>query len=233
MQINKNMTKHALLRNAKTQPMTLKSPIEELFSKNKDVYIGDYGNLIEFYLCGEIGDPEDYVEWYHIISNARESDIIKININSPGGNLFTTVQLLQALEATNAHLVMNVAGQCASAATLIFLSGDEYLISEHSTFLFHNYSGGVGGKGGEMYQSVVHQRKWSESLLRKIYSDFLTDDEISHLIDDKDIWMDAETVTQRLHERNDIIEKRQQDQMDAKIEEIEATKKKVRVKSKK
>ncbi len=213
------MTKQIVLNNAKQKPLTMskKSPIEELLSKGKDIFIGDYGNLIEFYLCGEIGDPDEYIEWYHIISNARESDIIKFNINSPGGNLFTTVQLLQALETTNAHLVMNVAGVCASAATLIFLSGDEYLVNEHSTFLFHNYSGGVGGKGGEMYHSVVHQRKWSEYLLRKIYSDFLTDDEISHLIEDKDIWMDADTVIKRLHERNEIIEKRQNEQLEAEV----------------
>jgi ATP-dependent protease ClpP protease subunit len=213
------MTKQIVLNNTKqkTPIESKRSPIEELFSKGKDVFIGDYGNLIEFYLCGEIGDPDEYIEWFHLISNARESDIIKININSPGGNLFTAVQLLQALETSNAHLVMNVAGACMSAATLIFLAGDEYLVNEHSAFLFHNYSGGVAGKGGEMYHSVVHQRKWSEHILRKVYSDFLTEEEISHLIEDKDIWMEADTVIQRLHERNEIVEKRQNEQIEAEV----------------
>jgi len=199
------MTKQIVLNNSK--PTTAKiNSIEDIFSKGKDVYIGDYGNLIEFYLCGEIGDPEDYIEWFHIISNARESDIIKININSPGGNLFTAVQLLQAFEISNAHLVMNVAGACMSAATLIFLAGDEYLVNEHSAFLFHNYSGGVVGKGGEMYQSVIHQRKWSEHILRKAYKNFLTEEEIDSLIDDKDIWMDCNVVVERLNARNALLE---------------------------
>jgi ATP-dependent protease ClpP protease subunit len=205
------MTKQIVLNNAKnkTSPMAKKSPIEELFSKNKDVFIGEYGNVIEFYLCGEIGDPEDYVEWFHILRNARESDIVRFHINSPGGNMFTAVHFMQALEECQAHLVMNVAGGCMSAATLIFLAGDEYMVNEHSAFLFHNYSGGVAGKGGEMYHSVVHQRKWSENILRKVYVDFLTDDEISHLIEDKDIWMEANDVIDRLKKRNEIIEKRQ------------------------
>jgi ATP-dependent protease ClpP protease subunit len=198
------MTKQIVLNNSK--PTGKKNSIEEILSRGKDVYIGDYGNLIEFYLCGEIGDPEDYIEWFHIISNARESDIIKININSPGGNLFTAVQLLQAFETSNAHLVMNVAGACMSAATLIFLAGDEYLVNEHSAFLFHNYSGGVIGKGGEMYQSVIHQRKWSEHILRKAYKNFLTEEEIDSLIDDKDIWMDCGTVVERLNARNALLE---------------------------
>lgn len=198
------MTKQLMLKNK--QPSNKGNIIEDLLSKGKDAYISDYGNIIEFYLCGEIGDPEDYVEWFHIISNARETDIIKFNINSPGGNLFTAVQLLQALDCTAARLVMNVAGLCASAATLIFLAGDEYMINEHSSFLFHNYSGGIGGKGGEMYHSVIHQRKWSEQLLRKAYLDFLTEEEISALIDDKDIWMDSETVYSRLQARNEKLE---------------------------
>lgn len=198
------MTKQHMLHSKKANAK--RGTIEDILSKGKDVYIGDYGNIIEFYLCGEIGDPEDYIEWFHIISNARESDIIKININSPGGNLFTAVQMLQALETSQAHLVMNVAGGCMSAATLIFLAGDEYLINEHSAFLFHNYSGGVSGKGGEMYQSVIHQRKWSEHILRKAYKNFLTEDEINSLIDDKDIWMDCTTVIERLNSRNALLE---------------------------
>ena len=199
------MTKQIVLNNSK--PTAAKrNLIEDILSRGKDVYIGDYGNLIEFYLCGEIGDPEDYIEWFHIISNARESDIIKININSPGGNLFTAVQLLQAFQMSNAHLVMNVAGACMSAATLIFLAGDEYLVNEHSAFLFHNYSGGVIGKGGEMYQSVIHQRKWSEHILRKAYKNFLTEEEIDSLIDDKDIWMDCNVVVERLNARNALLE---------------------------
>jgi ATP-dependent protease ClpP protease subunit len=106
----------------------------------------------------------------------------------------------------NAHLVMNVAGACMSAATLIFLAGDEYLVNEHSAFLFHNYSGGVVGKGGEMYQSVIHQRKWSEHILRKAYKNFLTEEEIDSLIDDKDIWMDCNVVVERLNARNALLE---------------------------
>ena len=37
------------------------------------------GQLYSFYLVGEITSPEDYVEWYEIIRNATENDIIKIH----------------------------------------------------------------------------------------------------------------------------------------------------------
>jgi hypothetical protein len=57
-----------------------------------------------------------------------------------------------------------------------------------------------------MYQSVIHQRKWSEHILRKAYKNFLTEEEIDSLIDDKDIWMDCGTVVERLNARNALLE---------------------------
>jgi hypothetical protein len=38
-----------------------------------------------------------------------------------------------------------------SAATMIFLCADTYEVSEHSMFMFHNYSSATFGKGGEMF----------------------------------------------------------------------------------
>ena len=63
------------------------------------------------------------------------------------------------------------------------------------------------GKGGEMYHSVMHERKWTEQIMRSAYKDFLTEEEISNLIEDKDVWMDAKTVITRLNLRNDKLEK--------------------------
>src|SRR5210317_878235 len=177
--------------------------IEDLFGGGKvNNFSGEYGSVMDFYLSGTIGEASEYIEWFHKIRNARPTDIISFHINCPGGNLFTTVQFLQVLDECAAHVVMNVSGACMSAATLIFLQGDEFAINEHSAFLFHNYSGGMIGKGGEMYSNMIHDRKWSEKLFRSQYEDFLTAEEISNLVDDKDIWMDANTVVARLEARN-------------------------------
>jgi len=177
--------------------------IEDIFGGGKaNNFSGEYGSVMDFYLSGNIGEASEYIEWFHKIRNARPTDVINFHINCPGGNLFTTVQFLQVLDECNAHIIMNVSGACMSAATLIFLQGDEFAINEHSAFLFHNYSGGMIGKGGEMYSNMIHDRKWSEKLFRSQYEGFLTAEEISNLIDDKDIWMDANTVVERLEARN-------------------------------
>jgi hypothetical protein len=68
-------------------------------------------------------------------------------------------------------------------------------------FMFHNYSGAAIGKGGEMYDNIVHERLWSERLLRDVYDGFLEEDEIKQILDNKDIWMDSEQVRTRLKNR--------------------------------
>jgi ATP-dependent protease ClpP protease subunit len=168
----------------------------------------DYGSIKDYYISDEIGSPEEYSQMIHEIRSSRQTDVIKLHINCPGGSLFTTIQLLQAMAECEAHIIASVEGACMSAATLIFLCADEFMITNHSMFLFHNYSGGTFGKGGEMYHGVIHERKWSEGLMRDLYSDFLTDEEITELINDKDIWMDAEHVLERLEKRGKLIEKK-------------------------
>ena len=101
---------------------------------------------------------------------------------------------------------MSVEGVCASAATMIFLCGDSFEVSEHSMFMFHNYSSGVFGKGGEMFDQLKHEREWSAKLLKEVYKDFLTETEINSILDNKDIWMDGEEVIKRLNVKKAALE---------------------------
>jgi ATP-dependent protease ClpP protease subunit len=105
------------------------------------------------------------------------------------------------MQESNANIVCSVEGICMSAATLIFLSGDRFELSDHTMFMFHNYSSGTIGKGGEMYDQITHFRAWSEKLFNSFYRDFLTPEEIKSMLDNKDIWLDAEEVAKRLEAR--------------------------------
>lgn len=158
-------------------------------------------SLFEFYLSGEITSPDNYVEWFNTIRHAQEDDTIKIYINSGGGDLFTGIQFLRVLSETDALVVVSVEGLCASAATLVFLAADMFEISDHSSFLFHNYSSGVWGKGGEQYAQVTHERRWSDRLLNNVYEDFLSKEEIKSLLDNRDIWLSSEEVAERMSKR--------------------------------
>jgi ATP-dependent Clp protease, protease subunit len=203
--------------------MPKKLDLMELFGKtvkqDERFFNKQLVNVHEFYLCGEIESPEEYIQWFDTIRHANETDVIKIYINSPGGNVFTAIQFMRVLKETSASVVMSVEGECASAATMVFLFGNSFEVSEHSMFMFHNYSSGVFGKGGEMFDQLKHERKWSETLLRDIYKDFLTDKEVDAILDNKDIWMTGEEVIERLKVKKAAIEKEEAEQDDEDIVE--------------
>lgn len=170
-------------------------------NQNQRVITKQAVNIHEFYLSGEVESSEEYIEWFDTIRSASQNDVIKIYINSPGGDLFTAIQFLRVLQDTEGQIIISVEGACMSAATLIFMCGHQYEISPHSMFMFHNYSSGVVGKGGEMYDRLQHERSWSEKLFQDVYADFLTDREIKQILENKDLWMDGDEVIKRLKKK--------------------------------
>ena len=151
-----------------------------------------------FYLTGDIKNPSEYIQWFETIRNSSEADVVMFHINSFGGDLFTAIQFMRVLNETKANIVASVEGACMSAATLIFLTAKHWEISNHSMFMFHNYSGASIGKGGEMYDQISHFKVWGDKLLKDVYSDFLTPDEIKDILNNKDVWMTGEEVSKRL-----------------------------------
>lgn len=186
--------------------MPKKIDLAELFGnpiKQDDrLYSRPIANLHEFYLSGEIESPENYIEWFQTIRHCSKGDVIKIYINSGGGHMDTTIQFLRALNETEATVITSVEGMCASAATMIFLQGNNFEVSEYSMFMIHTYSGGAVGKGNEIHSQALFDRKWSTNMMRKIYEGFLTPEEIDKVIDGVDIWMDGTEVIKRLKKRN-------------------------------
>lgn len=175
---------------------------EGVVKTKQKFFVQPAATAVTFYLCGEIKSAEEYIEWFQILRAASESDIIYIRINSEGGDLFSALQLVRAMQESNAKIICSVEGICMSAATLVFLSGDQFELSDHTMFMFHNYSSGTIGKGGEMYDQITHFRSWSEKLFDSFYKDFLTPEEIKSMLDNKDIWLDAHDVAVRLEKRN-------------------------------
>ena len=178
-------------------------------------------NIHEFYLCGNIESADEYIEWFDTIRHSGPTDVIRLFINSYGGDLFTAIQFMRVLSETEATVIVSVEGACMSAATMIFLCADQFEVSEHTMFMFHNYSGGVIGKGGEMLDQLQHERVWSEKLLRDIYKDFLSEDEIKLMLNNKDLWMDGEEVIKRLEAKKAKMEAEKAAEEAEDIEEVE------------
>ena len=164
----------------------------------KPTFQNSAGFSYTFHLKGDIKGPEQYVEWIDIINNTTENDTITIHINTPGGDVTTALELMNALKMSKAFINMVISGQCCSAGTMLMTCGHSFVIDEFCTFMFHNYSGGTFGKGNEMHSQISFEKKWSENLMKKIYKDLLKPAEIKRLLEGQDYWMTSEEVGVRL-----------------------------------
>lgn len=178
--------------------------VEDEINTLRGVFIRPLGKIYDFYLTGYIEGPEHYQEWNQLLRTTSEHDIIYLHINCYGGQALTAVQLMRSISESPAKVIASVEGACMSAATFIFLMADVCELSEHSIFMFHNFSGGAMGKGNEMLAQVQHNEKWGKNLLQSLYKGFFTTEEIDSIIEGKDYWLSAEDVSKRLEKRNSL-----------------------------
>lgn len=164
------------------------------------------GMLYRYYVHGEIGAIDHYADLLDMLTSATPLDTITIYINSNGGHLTTAINIMEAMQQCKATTIANVSGDCQSAATLIMLGARHYVISEYTSFMFHNFSGGVFGKGGEMYDQVVHMKSTYDALFRQVYEPVLSETELDDMLKGIDMWMTGTDVITRLNERSEGTE---------------------------
>ena len=162
----------------------------------------------EFYLTGRIEEADEYISVFDMIRHASEEDVIKIYVNSPGGDLFTALQFGRAMGDSDATIIVSVEGQCCSAATIIALAADMVELSNHCVWMCHNYSSGMIGKGHELYSQAEFERDWSIKLMKDIYDGFLSESEIQRMLNGADIWMGTDDVMERLNKRQKHMQKK-------------------------
>lgn len=159
--------------------------------------------LHHFYITGEVEEDVDrYIELIHILKTAEAHDKIYIYLNTPGGDLNTTIQICAAMAASPAEVVTVIEGEVCSAGTFIFLAGHKYIVNDNCSFMIHNYSHGTYGKGNEVAKRVKFAEKYFNELARSFYKDFLTPDEIKAVCEDTDYWMNSREVLKRLQQRD-------------------------------
>ena len=175
--------------------------------QTNNAYERPVARIFDFYLSGDIKEARDYQDWTQIMRTATENGAIVIHINSPGGEMFSAIQIMRAMAESPATIIASVEGMCMSAATLIFLSAEVCEISDHSHFMFHTYSSGNWGKGHEQLEQTLADDKWARNLFTSVYKHFLTATEITDVVKGRDLWMDSKEVSKRLEARNKIVAK--------------------------
>jgi Protease subunit of ATP-dependent Clp proteases len=159
-------------------------------------------SIHHFYIVDEIGEVPPFLDMINTLKTAEQHDTVFIYLNTPGGNLYTAIQIISAIRQSNATVVTCIEGMVASAGTLLFLAGHKHVVNPNCTFMIHNYSHGAWGKGNEVALRVKHSEHYFNKLAHDLYGKFLTEDEINDVINGKDFWMESEEVLKRLGGEN-------------------------------
>lgn len=160
-----------------------------------------------YYLSESIGEPTEYVELIHRIKTSGPSEMIHLHLNTPGGRLDTGVQIINAMQTSEAHIVCSLESKAHSLGTLIFLAADEFIVHDNCMMMFHNYSGGMWGKGNEQVAQLDATVKWFNTLARHVYQPFLSEDEVSRILKGEDLWLHTDDIRKRLVAMVKTIEK--------------------------
>lgn len=159
-------------------------------------------NDVDAYIDQEIGAPAKYRNMLHYLRTMDEYDRIRIWINSPGGRLDSTLDIIDSIANAKGDVTVIVTGMAGSAASIIALQAPKLVLGERGFFFCHNGSFGAVGKVHEVASQVKHTEREFEKLIRETYKHFMTEEEIQSCIDGKDFWFDNEESKRRLEVRH-------------------------------
>lgn len=183
----------------RTHRVTTTPATNELYEKHVPIIHFNEGssNVFRVYLTAPIEEAFEYNELLEVFDAAKDGDKIYLILNTPGGYVHTAKAILAGIYNTNATVIGVCMGAVASVGTIIALQCDELIIMPHTHFMIHQYSGGVIGKGQEIYAQVEFDKKHLTQFYGEVYDTFLTPSEIERVVYGQDIYLDVDEILKR------------------------------------
>lgn len=165
------------------------------------IVIDQNNDVITAYITGQIAEPSQYNELCYLLGQASKSTRFYLHINTPGGIIDSAFMIVNAIKSSSAQVIGVLTGTVASAGTLISMACDELEVTEHLSFMIHNYSGGMAGKGHEMKARQKFTDAHLNEAFKSFYNGFLTEDEMERVVEGTDLWMGTVEVSERWIQR--------------------------------
>lgn len=94
---------------------------------------------------------------------------INLHIQSDGGDLNAGLGCMDFLRSMKARVVTIAEGMCASAATFLFLGGDERVVTQNSYILIHQ----LGSEFWGNYENMKDEMKYCDKLMKQMKKIYL------------------------------------------------------------
>lgn len=165
-----------------------------------------YNSNYNIYLTSEFSKPNNYHSILQLLHTANENDKFIFHISSHGGNVETGINLFHAIKSCPAQMYAHIQGPLYSLAPLLALSCDKLYIEEHVFFMFHDYSGGIIGKGNEIKAQIEATQPYYHNFFKQTVKGFLTEKEIKEILRGSDLYLNYKDLQRRLNKLGKLVE---------------------------
>lgn len=146
------------------------------------------------HINGVVGDWYDGNTSQDVIAaiEAITVDEIDVVIQSPGGSAFEGIAIYNALKNHSAFVKTTILGAAASAASIIFMAGDEREMPANTFLMIHEPSLNMSGRARELREAADFLDNLTASLVAT-YSPYVSvsDDEVLALLE-AETWINAD-----------------------------------------
>lgn len=154
-----------------------------------------------------IGEVYEYQELVEAISSTEEP--IELLVNSPGGDVFSGLQIVNAVQK-HGNVTANVEVMSASIAAVVTLSCKHFTIGKNDLMILHNcWTFAIGNKE-ELRQEAETMEKIDAILHNIILEHCNEPDKIEAMMNEGDVFLTGEEVAD-LFDNCELIERGKQD----------------------
>jgi len=146
---------------------------------------------------------------FNELREAKGNDYLEFMINSGGGFVQEGMQFYNIIqEKFHGRTVAYLDNYGYSMGAMLFSMADKRVIYPYSDFMYHNYSGGAFGKGGELKARVDHNHERLNEFFHKMIvgQGFLSEKEYQQMLVGQDFWMGAKELCKRKIATHVIVE---------------------------
>lgn len=152
-------------------------------------------------ITGEVTFPAKYIQLLDALYSANKGDKVVIKIASPGGMVETGVEILAAIENTQAEVTTVAMGLVASIASIIWLAGHKRILMPASTLMVHGPSGLQAGKVSDIKEECEQIEQYFTDMVTKLTKGVLTEEQLKRVLEKReDLFLPADILEAQIKE---------------------------------
>lgn len=150
------------------------------------------------------------VDTNNVYRSARDDvplNNIWVNVNSPGGDMFAALAIVDAIERCSSPVWGVGEGMVASAATLMLCACERRFVTAHTLTLFHQISAWFSGTHEQFRDEIKMQEMMMEKLVKFYEARSSLDEAFIRDMLKRDTWFSAEDMVK--HGLAKVMDKRE------------------------